>query len=320
MAGTAAAATGPGITVMPVALPPWEITLAILGTLLAAILLNLVWRRVMRRFFTRLTVSTEDVERLRRLDTVGRVTRQTGTLVIMVLALLLSLHQVGISLAPLLGAAGVVGIAIGFGAQSLVKDFFSGFFLLIENQIRVGDVVEIAGKSGFVEELTLRRTKLRAWDGSVHYVSNGLITTVTNLSTEHAFAVIEVTVSYGADIDRVFALMCEVAERMRADPAHASRIMAPMEIAGVEAWTDLGVKVMGRVKTVPLQQWTVKREYLRRLQPVLSEAGIWIACSPGLMNDEADKRGAAPPWASAAPVRSTPPAARTTGAGMRASS
>ncbi len=304
MAGPAVAAAGPGITIVPVSLSSWEITLAILGTVLAALLLNLVWRRVMRRFFARLTVSTEDVERLRRLDTVGRVTRQTGTLAIMVLALLLSLHQVGISLAPLLGAAGVVGIAIGFGAQSLVKDFFSGFFLLIENQIRVGDVVEIAGKSGFVEELTLRRTTLRAWDGSVHYVSNGLITTVTNLSTEHAFAVIEVTVGYGADVDRVFALMCEVAEQMRADPAHAARIMAPMEIAGVEAWTELGVKVMGRMKTVPLQQWTVRREYLRRLQKALSAAGIWIACSPGLMNEDAERRGAAP-------VRPAPPTPRS---------
>lgn len=293
-----------GITVVPAALPPWEITAAILGTLVAAVLLNLVWRRVMRRFFTRLTVGTADVERVRRLDTVGRVTRQTGTLMIMVLAVLLSLHQVGISLAPLLGAAGVVGIAVGFGAQSLVKDFFSGFFLLIENQIRVGDVVEIAGKSGFVEELTLRRTKLRAWDGSVHYVSNGLITTVTNLSTEHAFAVIEVTVGYGADVDRVFALMREVAEQMRADPTWAPRMMEPMEIAGVEGWTDLGVKLMGRLKTVPLQQWNVKRDYLRRLQRAFSAAGVWIACSPGLMNEDAERRGAAPVRPSAPSPRS----------------
>src|SRR5690606_23855286 len=110
----------------------------------------------------------------------------------------------GVAIAPILGAAGVAGIAIGFGAQSLVKDFFTGFFLLVENQIRVGDVVEIAGKSGVVESLSLRRTKLRAYDGSVHYVSNGLITTVTNMSTEFAFAVVDVRVSYRDDIDRVF--------------------------------------------------------------------------------------------------------------------
>src|SRR5690606_2238405 len=122
--------------------------------------------------------------------------------VIVVVAATLVLNQLGVSIAPILGAAGVVGIAIGFGAQSLVKDVFTGFFLLIENQIRVGDVVEIAGKAGSVEEISLRRMKLRAYDGSVHYISNGLITTVTNMSTAFAVAVVDLAVAFRERLHR----------------------------------------------------------------------------------------------------------------------
>ena len=130
--------------------------------------------------------------------------------------------------------AGVAGVAIGFGAQSLVKDFFSGMFLLLENQIRVGDVVEIAGKTGVVEELTLRRTKLRSFDGAVHYVSNGLITTVSNFSTEFAFAVADVSVSYREDLDHVYSVMRSTAAELREDPGFQTAIVDALEIAGVE--------------------------------------------------------------------------------------
>ena len=121
-------------------------------------------------------------------------------------------------MAPILATAGVAGIAIGFGAQSLIKDYFNGFFLLLDDQVRVGDVVAIAGKDGYVEEVTLRYVRLRNWYGHVHYVPNGEITTVTNMTREFGQAVIEARVAYREDVERALSVMREVGETMRADP------------------------------------------------------------------------------------------------------
>jgi len=186
-----------------------KIAASVIGVVALAFALRYAVNRLLRRFFMAVADRAPTIEERRRVATVSKVLRHTVSALILVVAAMLVLGQIGFSIAPILGAAGVVGIAVGFGAQSLVKDVFAGFFLLIENQIRVGDVVEIAGKSGVVEQLSLRRTKLRSYDGSVHYISNGLITTVTNMSTEFAFAVVDIGVSYREDIDRVYAVMRE---------------------------------------------------------------------------------------------------------------
>ena len=136
----------------------------------------------------------ESLEGMQRVRTLSRVVRYALTVAVSVITVLLILGEFGISVAPLLGAAGVAGIAIGFGAQSLVKDYFTGFFLLLENQIRLGDVIEAGGKTGVVEELTLRYLRLRDYAGNVHYVPNGQITIVTNMSLGHAYAVIDLGV------------------------------------------------------------------------------------------------------------------------------
>jgi small conductance mechanosensitive channel len=181
-----------------------------------------------------------------------------------------------VSLAPILGAAGVVGLAIGFGAQSLVKDYFTGFFLLFEDQIRTGDVVNIAGIGGSVEDITLRHVRLRDYDGNVHFIPNGLITTVTNMSRSFAHAVVDIGVSYRESVDEVMAVMAEVGAAFRADPVHAARILADLEIAGVERLDDSAVVLRCRFKVAPLQQWTVRREFLRRLKAAFDERGIEI--------------------------------------------
>lgn len=131
------------------------------------------------------------------------------------------LNELGVSIAPILGAAGVVGVAIGFGAQSLIKDYFTGYFLLVENQIRGGDVVEIAGRSGLVEAVSLRKVMLRDDDGSVHSVANGLITAVTHRSTAFSFAGIDIGIDYRCNIGRALDVMRRVAADLRADPAYA---------------------------------------------------------------------------------------------------
>jgi moderate conductance mechanosensitive channel len=190
---------------------------------------------------------------------------------------MLILDELGISIAPLLATAGVAGIAIAFGAQSLIKDYFTGFFLLLEDQIRVGDVVEVAGRGGLVEDLTLRYVRLRDLEGHVHYVPNGEIKLVTNRTRGHATPVVDVPIAYAADADAVLQVMRETAAALRADPDWSARIAGEMEVIGVDRWADSSVILRARFKVVPpIEQWNVKREYLRRLKKTFDERGIEI--------------------------------------------
>lgn len=217
--------------------------------------------------------TTEDGQRVR---TLSRVIRYVLTVAVTLLGAMLVLGELGISVAPILGAAGVIGIAVGFGAQSLVKDYFTGFFLLLENQLRIGDVVDAGGKSGTVEELTLRYLRLRDYSGNVHYIPNGNITVVTNMSLGFAYAVIDIGVAYAERIDEVIALMRRVGETLRTDPSFAGRILEPLEVAGVEQWADSAVVIRCRFKVAPLEQWSVRREYLARIKAAFDEAGVEI--------------------------------------------
>jgi len=235
-----------------------------------------VLHRLIRLFRERISARMTDTEAVKRATTLGRVIRYLATVLVTLIAGMLILSEIGISVAPILGAAGVVGIAVGFGAQSLVKDYFTGFFILLENQIRQGDVVTIADIGGLVEEVTLRFVRLRDYDGNVHYVPNGLITTVTNRSREFAQAVIDVGIGYSEDIDEAFAVMRTVAEELRTDPQFGPKILADLEIAGVDNWADSAIMLRSRFKVAPLEQWAVRREYLRRLKQAFDAAGIEI--------------------------------------------
>ncbi|MEO8039275.1 MAG: mechanosensitive ion channel family protein [Betaproteobacteria bacterium] len=244
--------------------------------LLAAWIAIAVLQRLIRLFRERLASRMDDPEAVKRAMTLGRVFRYIVAVVVSLIAGMLVLGEIGISVAPILGAAGVIGIAVGFGAQSLVKDYFNGFFLLLENQIRQGDVVQVADKGGLVEEITLRYLRLRDYDGNVHFVPNGLITTVTNMSRGFAQSVIDVGIAYREDIDEAITVMKSVAAELRADPAFAHRILADLEMAGVDSWADSAVIVRCRFKVGPLEQWGVRREYLRRLKRAFDEHGIEI--------------------------------------------
>ncbi len=256
--------------------PQWATAATLVAVLIAAFVVRRVLLNVLARFFVALAARSPSREEQKRIETLARVIRHAVSLTLIVVAVLVGLNTIGVSIAPILGAAGVAGVAIGFGAQSLVKDFFSGMFLLLENQIRVGDVVEIAGKTGVVEELTLRRTKLRSFDGAVHYVSNGLITTVSNFSTEFAFAVADVSVSYREDLDHVYSVMRATAAELREDAGFQASIIDALEIAGVEQLADSAIVVRCRMKTVPAEQWKVRREFLKRLKFAFDREGISI--------------------------------------------
>lgn len=233
-------------------------------------------RRLIRVFRDHMARHNANPEEIKRVETLSRVFRYAASVLIWVVAVMLILSELGISIAPILATAGVAGIAIGFGAQTLVKDYFSGLFLLLENQIRQGDVVAIADKAGLVEEVTLRYVRLRDYEGAVHFVPNSSITTVTNRSRDFAFAVIDIGVAYKEDIDRVFEVMGDAAAELRQDNTFGPRIVDDLEIAGVETWADSSVVIRCRLKTLPLEQWGVRREFLRRLKKAFDTHGIEI--------------------------------------------
>jgi moderate conductance mechanosensitive channel len=225
------------------------------------------------------------------------VFRNSAAIVIVIVAGTLVLNELGISVAPILATAGVAGVAIGFGAQSLIKDYFTGFFLLLEDQVRQGDVVEVAGKGGLVEEVTLRYVRLRDMDGHVHYVPNGEIKLVTNRTRGYATPVVDVGVAYREDVDEVLRLMREAAAALRADPVWQARIVEDLELIGVERWDDSAVVLRARFKVVPpIQQWNVKREYLKRLKKLFDERGIEIPYPHLTVYAGQAKDGSAPPF------------------------
>jgi len=254
-----------------------------------------VSRRLIQALHAFMSARNSGTEPGKRFETLSRVFRYLSTSLIILIAGMLILSEVGISIAPILGAAGVVGIAVGFGAQSLIKDYFTGVFLLIEDQLRVGDVVEAGGKSGLVEEITLRYLRLRDFEGTVHFVPNGLITTVTNRSREFAFAVIEVGIAYREDVEDAFSVMRDVGAQMRECEAFGPKILSELEIVGVERWEASAVIVRCRLKVTALEQWNVRREFLKRLKRGFEAKDIEIPYPHLTVYAGQDKSGRAPP-------------------------
>jgi small conductance mechanosensitive channel len=189
-------------------------------------------------------------------------------------AVLTILGQVGVNVTPILASAGVVGLAVGFGAQNLVKDFVSGFFLILENQIRVGDVAIINGTGGLVEAITFRTIVLRDQAAVVHVFPNGSINTLSNMTKDWSAYVMDVGVAYKEDTDRVVEVMRRVAGELQSDTQYGSAMIEPIEIIGVDAFTDSAVIIKARLKTLPTRQWMVGREYRRRLKKAFEAENI----------------------------------------------
>jgi len=226
-------------------------------------------RRLQGTFKTHIVRRVDEFRDSRRIETLMNVFRYTANIVIVGVAIMLTLGTIGISITPILATAGVAGIAVGFGAQSLVKDFFTGLFLLIENQVSEGDMVEAAGKSGYVERVTLRHIRIRDYDGSVHFIPNGMITTVTNRSREYAYAVIDLNIQRQESIDAVIKKMEEVARGMRNDAVFGLMILDDVEIAGVEKMDGATLAMRCRIKVKPAKQSAIRSEFLRRMKAVL---------------------------------------------------
>ena len=265
----------------------WEKLLPSLGhyllvTMRMVFIIIISWQLVrlvhlaITRLRNRLTKKFKDDEDVKRVETLGRVLRYVITVVVSLWAGMLLLSEIGVSLAPVLGAAGVVGLAIGFGAQSLVKDYFTGFFLLLEDQIRQGDVVTISGHTGFVESVTLRYVRLRDYFGDVYFIPNSQIASVVNMTRGFSFAVIDARVGYRENIDKVIEVMHGVSRNLRQDPRFSRKILDQLEMAGVNELADSAVIVRARLKCVAIDKWDLQREFMKRLKIAFDKENIEI--------------------------------------------
>ncbi len=222
----------------------------------------------------RLRARAGDPRRAAQLNTLGPIFRSAVQIVILVLAAMTLLGQVGVQIGPVLAGAGVVGVAIGFGAQTLVKDFFTGFFLIIEDIVAVGDVVQIQAFSGTVEEMTLRTIRLRDFDGTLHIFPYGEAQIIHNMTKTFSFSAFDVPVRLDTDLDKAMAVMRQTFAGMRQDEACGPQILDDIEIAGVDLLSDVGIILKGRIRTQPQARWEVLREFNRRLKRDFDTAGI----------------------------------------------
>jgi moderate conductance mechanosensitive channel len=250
------------------------IILAFLALKLTNMFLHRLKPLMVHRMESGTEMDTSEIEK--RIDTLMGILRSMIKVIVWLMIGMLILRKMGIDIAPIIAGAGIVGLAVGFGAQELVRDFISGFFMLLENQIREGDVAIINGTGGLVEHVGLRTVILRDLSGVVHVFQNGKIDSLSNMTKEWSGMVLDIGVAYKEDTDRVVEVIRQVAEEMRQDSAFKKKILEPIEVLGVDQFADSAVIIKARFKTKPIEQWSVGREYRRRLKKAFDEQGIEI--------------------------------------------
>lgn len=228
------------------------------------------------QLFNRIARRARNARRAAQIRTIAPVVSGVITSVLFVLATMMVLAQIGVEIAPLLAGAGIVGLAIGFGAQTLVKDFLTGIFLIVEDVVSIGDVVRIGQASGVVEDMSLRTIKLRAFDGTLQVIPYGEAQIVYNMTKGFSFYVFDLSISYSSDIGQALELMRETGDAMQRDEAFSSMILEKIEIVGVDRLADSGVMLKARIKTAPGKQWSVGREYLKRIKLAFDAGGVEI--------------------------------------------
>ncbi len=248
--------------------------IGLMGFKLVDVILDRIRRNIAGRLPTGDAIETQESEK--RLETLLGILRSALRVVLWAMVVMLLLRRMGVDIAPLIAGAGIAGLAVGFGAQELVRDVISGFFMLMENQVRAGDIAVVNGVSGLVEQVGLRTIVLRDQSGTVHVFQNGKVNTLANMTKGWSAMVFDVAVAYRESTDRVIEAMKEAAESLRADDQWKSFILEPMEVFGVDGFGDSAVIIKARLKTVPSQQWAVGREYRRRLKQLFDARGIQI--------------------------------------------
>jgi small-conductance mechanosensitive channel len=270
----------PGVGLNSEDLGRWAVRtgVRILALLLLAFIVVRVITIVISRAELDMSMGTglDALERRKRAQTISSLARRVLTGMIWATAILIVLRELDVDITPVLAGAGILGLAVGFGAQTLVRDIISGFFLIIEDQVRVGDVAVVNGTGGLVEQINLRTIVLRDVEGVVHTFPNGEIKTLANRTKDFAFYVIDLGFEYGEDVDRVIEVVKEAGAALLADPLFAPSILEPVEVLGVDDFRDSAVILKVRIKTIPLKQWEVGRELRRRIKRLMDRDGIRI--------------------------------------------
>ncbi len=275
----------------------WALTTGIKIVLVAifALILIKTIKVVSSRLSSVFLKKREDEESQKRAKTLTSVIQNFLIILVLVIALITVIGELGIEIAPLLATAGIAGVAIGFAGQSLFKDIINGFFLLLWDQIRVGDYVRISDKTGLVEMINLKMTIIRDFNGNVHYVPNGTIDVVTNMTKDYSRYLFEIGVAYREDVDEVIEVIKMVDAEMRKDPDFKEDILEPIEIFGLDKFADSALIIKARTTTKPLMQWRIAREFNRRLKKKFDEMGIEIPFPHTTLYIGQDKKGEAVP-------------------------
>jgi small conductance mechanosensitive channel len=268
-----------------------KIILIVVLTLILIKVIKVVSSRLSSVFHTKRT----DEESEKRAKTLASVIQNFLVILVIVVAAITIIGQLGIEIAPLLATAGIAGVAIGFAGQSLIKDIINGFFLLLWDQIRVGDYVQLSDRRGLVEMINLKMTIIRDFNGNVHYVPNGSIDVVTNMTKDYSRYLFEIGVAYREDVDEVIDVIKEVDNELRKDPDFKEDILEPIEIFGLDEFADSALIIKARTTTKPLKQWRIKREFNKRLKKKFDQMDIEIPFPHRTLYIGEDKAGKASP-------------------------
>ncbi len=267
-----------------------SIVVIVIITLVALKLVRIIPNKILATF----SKKAMEEEARKRVETLNSLLNYILSATVLGIALIMILGEFGIAIGPILAAAGIAGVAIGFGAQHLVQDY-QRFFYPDRDQIRVGDVVQTAGKGGLVEKVNLRMTVLRDLAGNVHYIRNGQIDIVTNMTQDYSRFVFDIGVAYRENVDEVIEVIKEVDESLRNDPEYKDDILEPIEVLGLDQFGDSAIIIKARTKTKPIKQWRIGREFNRRLKIAFDEKNIEIPFPHVTLYMGQDKKGEAAP-------------------------
>lgn len=256
-----------GLKVLIILAAGWFIALAI------RLAINRIEDRMVKQ---RIKEGEPPSESTKRIQTIMKLVRQAIAIVLWLVIGLVILRELDVDIAPILASAGIVGLAVGFGAQNLVRDIISGFFIILENQVRVGDVAIINGTGGLVERINFRTIVLRDLSGIVHVFPNGTISTLSNMTNDWSAYVFDIGVAYKEDTDKVVDILKAIGKELMEDKEFGPLIVEAPEVFGVDKFADSAVIIKGRIKTKPIRQWMVGRQFLRRVKQAFDREGIEI--------------------------------------------
>jgi small conductance mechanosensitive channel len=254
-----------------------RVGLLLLLFIMMSIVVRIALRRARKLLINRATERGRITgEQEKRARTIGQILSKVAMVTLWIVAVTVILGELGVDIGPIIAAAGVLGLAVSFGAQNLVRDVIAGILILAENQLRVGDVAIVNGTGGLVEAINLRTIVLRDLAGTVHVFPNGVITSLSNMTKDWSGYVFDLGVGYETDVDAAIDVVGQVGEAMRGDPDYGPKIIEPVEVFGLDQFGDSALVIKGRIKTKPIEQWAVGREFNRRIKKAFDEAGIEI--------------------------------------------